>query len=647
MKKISFLICFLISSSTFAKNTFTDLAINNIPDTLKTGAHAVYRFDSTKIDVVDINKTRFTHNYAISILDEKGLDFSRLLESYNKNVQINDIDAILLDATGKEIRSLKNKDVLDYSSYGTSFEFNSDQRYKIFDFQQKTYPYTIIFRVEETIKSLFFLPDWVVRNSTNASVQSAYLELNFQSDNPVRFKEYQLSKNIIKAQNKEENGSEKITWSLTNLSVLAKQPCSQTENFKAPNIQLSPTKFQLFGHDGQITSWKDFGLFIYQLNVDRDNLSEDKNALVKSMIANETTTYGKIQKLYSYMQQSTRYVADEYGISGWQTFEAKDVCRTGYGDCKGLVNYMKALLKAADIKAYTTLVSAGEDDYFKLDRTFPANNFNHVILCVPQQPDTIWIECTSQQHPAGYLGDFTSDRDVLILTENGGELSHTPVYDEDVNTVIRKATMNYEPNNTAEQTISLKNIYYGPMQDETYTYVKTKSTKDITEMVNKRFHFPSYTVKSFTYDFSLSDKHIPSLTESVNAEVQGIINNTQKRTFINMAWMRNPMTDIFQTTPRTLPIVLNESFVVADTIEVQIPANASIESMPTDIETQLPFAFYKIHFNFKDDKITMTRTFKQKKGVFDATLYEAYQKLYRDIESEKSRMNVVILNKAS
>ncbi len=49
----------------------------------------------------------------------------------------------------------------------------------------------------------------------------------------------------------------------------------------------------------------------------------------------------------------------------------------------------------------------------------------------------------------------------------------------------------------------------------------------------------------------------------------------------------------------------------------------------------------------KDDKITMTRTFKQIKGVYEASLYEDYQKLYKDIASEKNKLNVVILNRAS
>jgi len=630
-----------------AKENYESLAVKNIPDSLKTGANAIYRYDNTTINVLDIENVRYVRDYAITILDEKGLGFSQLVEYYSKSASIENIDATLINPEGKEIQSLKQRDIQDRSMYGLSFEFNSDQRLKLFSFQCKVYPYTVVFHVEKKLKSTFLIPTWSARVSTVSSVEYAQLSITHPENLPTRYKEYEMPSNLAKKEIKDSKNTVTNTWQIGNLVAYKEQPNSQAGNFDAPTVALSPSRFRLYDHDGDLNSWQTMGSFFYQLNEGRDELPEDKKALVRSMVADEPTTYGKIQKLYAYMQQSTRYVADEYGISGWQTFEAKDVCKTGYGDCKGLVNYLKALLKAAGITSYTTLVYGGEEDIVRLDRAFPDNNFNHVILCVPQQPDTIWVECTSQLNPAGYLSNFTSDRDVLITTETGGWLAHTPVYDETVNYVNRKAVMNFDPSNSNNQTVRLTNIYSGPRQDGTSNFVKTKSAKEIAEMVNKKFTFPSYTVKTYHYDHQLNEHHIPFLNESVEADVNGIINSTQKRTFINMAWMRNPMDDLYQLSARTLPIVLNESFIVTDSIEIAIPANATIESMPSDIETKLPFASYKIHFDFKADKITMTRTFKQIKGVYEAGLYDAYQKLYKDIASEKNKLNVVILNKAS
>lgn len=638
----------LLALSVQAKEKFPALAFSNIPESLKTGAHAVYRFDSTTIHAGNIDKIKLTRSYAVTILDEKGHQHAWLKEYYNNNIAINDIDAILLDAEGNEIQSLKNRDVRDFSSYGTSSVFNSDQRYKVFDFQHKRYPYTIVFKIDKTLKSAFFLPDWIVHNNTSTSVQSTYFKL--VSDNaaaPVRFKEYQFPEQVNRTQDKDEKGLEHYTWYMAGLAALPEQPSSKVENYSAPNIQLSPTKFRLYGHEGQISSWKDFGLFIYQLNVDRDDLTEDKKQMVRSMVANEQDTYAKVQKLYSFMQQSTRYVADEYGISGWQTFDAKDVCRNGYGDCKGLVNYLKSLLKAADIKAYTTLVFAGEDDYFKLDRDFPANNFNHVILCVPQAQDTLWVECTSQDLPAGYLGTFTENRDVLITTEEGGFITRTPAYKQEHNYAVRIARMDLGAGSGNMQSIKINNRYFGPMQDDMSHFVKNKPAKEVKDMLNSKFVFPTYSIKNFSYKNEVDDKHIPNLLEELELDASGITTSTQKRTFINLAWMRNPMKDIFQVDARTLPIVLNESFAITDSITVAIPESMEIEAMPADKHIKHDFAEYTLHFIKEKQNLFMIRKFVQHEGVYDAKLYKEYQSMFNNIQDEKQDLQLVTLNKAS
>jgi hypothetical protein len=80
---------------------------------------------------------------------------------------------------------------------------------------------------------------------------------------------------------------------------------------------------------------------------------------------------------------------------------------------------MYSLLKAVGIKSYYALIKAGKQDYFLME-DFPSNQFNHAILCVPLQKDTVWLECTSQVQAFGYMGDFTGNRKALIVTEDGG-----------------------------------------------------------------------------------------------------------------------------------------------------------------------------------------------------------------------------------
>ena len=65
-----------------------------------------------------------------------------------------------------------------------------------------------------------------------------------------------------------------------------------------------------------------------------------------------------------------------------------------------------------------------------LEKDFASMQGNHVILNIPvENQEDIWLECTSQKLPFGFIGDFTDDRDVLVITPEGGKIQHTKKYD--------------------------------------------------------------------------------------------------------------------------------------------------------------------------------------------------------------------------
>lgn len=645
MKKIIILLLITASATNiFSKEDNKQYPASTISDKLKQNAHAVIRYDKTEIKVTDFDKVIYKKKYAVTILDEKGKKYAHLVESYNLLLKITDINGRLFDSSGTEIRSLKEKDVADQSTYGTSFVYHSDSRIKSYDFNYAIYPYTVEYEVEEVIKTTFFIPDWETQPNYDCAVEQTEFALTFPSSIPVRYKEYLIPENAEKTSAKDEAGNDVLSWKIKNIYAYNEEPCSKTGNHTAPTIVLAPGQFELLKYKGDMQSWNNIGLFIYKLNEGRDVLPEDKKAVVKSLIEGEQDTYNKVQKLYAYMQQNTRYVANEYGIAGWQTFDAMNVATNGYGDCKGLTNYLKALLKEAGINSYVTLVYAGED-YYKIDEEFPANTFNHVILCVPQPRDTIWVECTSQQLTAGYLGSFTQGRKVLLTSEQGGFLCMTPSYDKSKNFIIRKSIMQLD-NTSRQQKIKIENQYSGLLQDDIEYMLKTQTDNKIREMVNSKFPFPSYNVSAYHYKHTGS--HIlPSISEDADLMVSGIVNGTQKRTFVNMGWMDNPMKEIFQTEARTLPFVLKESFKIVDSVMVHIPEGMEVESLPEAISFKYPFGEYHIKFEKKENDISLIRIYEQNEGVYNVSEYEHYQKMYKTINSGKNNLNVVLLNKAS
>lgn len=80
---------------------------------------------------------------------------------------------------------------------------------------------------------------------------------------------------------------------------------------------------------------------------------------------------------------------------------AKDVDRLGYGDCKALTNYTRALPQVVGVPSYYTIIY-GDRQRRDLHQDFVSMQGNHAILAVPVKDQIYWLECTSQVHPFGF-----------------------------------------------------------------------------------------------------------------------------------------------------------------------------------------------------------------------------------------------------
>lgn len=126
------------------------------------------------------------------------------------------------------------------------------------------------------------------------------------------------------------------------------------------------------------------------------------------------------------MQRNMRYVSIQLGIGGLRPFPASFVDDKKYGDCKALSNYLKSALDAVGVKSNIVIIQGSMTPRDVYD-DFSANYFNHAILNIPQQNDTIWLECTSTTLPFAQLGPWTENRKAMMVTANGGVLVNTPV----------------------------------------------------------------------------------------------------------------------------------------------------------------------------------------------------------------------------
>lgn len=605
-------------------------AASGIPPVLRLNANAVVRLEELTFEIKSTKETIETNHYVITILNENGDQWAGFSEYYDKMRTITSVEGVLYDEYGAQLRKVKKKDLQDLktSSEGT---FVDEGRVKYHNFHHRSYPYTIEYTVEITSRSTLFFPMWAPRSASGISVERSSFSVICPTAYEFRFKSflYNGEPAIVSQKN-----TRTTTWSVVSQPAIAREPFAPLWHELSTVVILGPTEFQVDSYKGNMASWKDFGRFVYSLNTGRDVLPENVKQTVHQIADGLAGTEEKIARLYEYMQKNTRYVGVQLGVGGWQPFDAKYVAANGYGDCKALVNYMHSLLKEAGINSYYTLVRAGKNASY-ITSDFPSQQFNHVILCVPLQKDTVWLECTSQTLPAGYLGDFTSGRFALMVDETGGQLVRTPVYGMKENLQMRRIKAVLEENGTLQLTATTN--YEGLQQDNIHGLINHLSRDKVKEYLHEELDFATYDVKRFEYKEQRTA--VPAIDEALDISVSNYATITGKRLFI----VPNIMTRSYQKpaadSSRRYEIQLGTEYTDVDTVEIQLPDGYEAEAMPADVSLTTPFGTYNSTTKLKGNTIWYYRRMEQSGGRFPATAYPQLVKFYETIyKADRARI---------
>ncbi|MDQ6471533.1 DUF3857 domain-containing protein [Flavobacterium sp. LHD-80] len=406
----------LIALTTYAQKV--NYNITSIPDSLKQNANAVVRLDQMDITIVSQRSMNVKTQRVVTVLNDKGLSHIDAYKHYDKTTSINSIEAIVYDAAGNEIKKIRRKDFRDQSAVSGSTLF-SDSRVVYLNYTPISYPFTIVYTCETETSNTAFIPRWYFLSGYNASVEKCILNVSYPSDLGFKKKEFQFSGYNIK---KTEESATKLSYIAENILAQKSEDLSPSSEDLFPRVMMGLEKFHLEGVDGNATTWEAFGKWYGdKILTGTTTLPEETKAKMKALVGDEKDPIKKAKIIYDYVQKKSRYVNIAIGIGGWKPMLASDVDRLGYGDCKALSNYTKALLQAVDVPSYNTILY-GDSEKANIQSDFVSMQGNHMILAIPNGDNYTFLECTSQDNPFGYQGTFTDDRDVLVVKPEGGQI---------------------------------------------------------------------------------------------------------------------------------------------------------------------------------------------------------------------------------
>jgi hypothetical protein len=593
----------------------------SIPDSLKENSHLVIREFVTELSLQSVNKGSVKIRRVLTILDKEGENQAVLVVPYDKNTSVTINQIVVYDKNGKKIKSVRQSDIIDSPAF-SSFELYSDNRVKFYIPDQGEYPYTVAYVYQLNMSNIISYGNWMPVSGYDMSLQ--YARLTFRRPSEVLTAKKELNISVLR--HTVEKNTTIDDWELRNIPAFEDEPFDVSLQERVPCVYLMPERLIYDKYEGNAATWEEYGKWIYSLYNGRDEIAEPEKEKIRLMLKNVPDTLEKIKTLYKYLQDNTRYVAVTIGLGGFQPFDANTVYRTGYGDCKALSNYMHSLLKVIGVRSYPALVAAGPTK-ITVFRDFPNfQQFNHVILCVPNNSDTIWLECTSQQIPFGFLGDFTDNRDVLLITENGGWFARTTKYNRNANLKTSHSEFNIDPAGTADCLV--KTAYQG-LQYNNISGFLYLSYDEQKKWLYKNSTLPSLQVTDFSVTQVKRALPFAEIRESMRSKNYCSFSGKYMLLPLNHLNGQKPIQKMLK--PRLSDVLINNTFADYDTIVYRIPSSFKVESLPSDIAINSDFGSYSCSVSADKNDLVYVRKFIINEGRYKPGEYSKLYDFYASV----------------
>jgi len=595
----------------------------SVPEEMKKGANVIVHSENITLEIDDLEDAKMKVQRIYTVLNSDGKDALFFADYNTKFMKLDDAEMKVFDQNGKQVSRHKKKDMMTVAVGEGLIEDGYMTFYRV---DPLSYPVTIELNFEKKFKSTLFLPDYDFIHAKESVVQSSYTvkaPLNFK----LRYQPKMCSLEPVITKD-EKNAT--YNWKVSNLQAIQDEYGSTSANNRFPSIKIVGDQFSHFGYKGEMSSWKAFGAWINALFNGLDELPADRQQFFQQMVSSAKSNREKVRLVYQYLQDNFRYVSIQLGIGGLQPFPAKFTDSKKYGDCKGLSNYMKAALKAVGIRSHVAIINAGYNDE-PVDASFPANRFNHVILCVPDK-DSIWLECTSSTAEFDRLGTFTENRNALLITEDGGVLVATPRSQASTNVMTTRSVVNFA----------------GDLSSETETRIDAKG--EYAELFSGLVKTPrdeqKKTLVSYLGYKQPDDFSMTALSEAHGHQTQMKMSvrklhefNTGDQYFFNSRLQKIWPVRVPAADNRKLDYYFHFPFIKTDTTVLKFPQGYTPDVLPSEKKLDNPYASFhsKAWYNEGEKAVYTTTTLVLKKHRIAAADYRQFKAFFDEVMQDDSQ----------
>ncbi len=570
-----------------------------------------------------------TKIFEIKINNRAGEKYTKITIPHSKMKKVSKIVAYIKNKNQNIIKKLKKSEIKNRSDI-SNISFYEDNFVYEFTLKHNIYPYYIYYSYQIQQEEFLFIDYWLPVLDINVPTLSATLNVELPKDYKISF----TNKLIDDFEVVDSELLTDYTWHASYKNVI------EAEKFSAPIISFLPTviivpqkfKYEL---DGSLSNWVTFGDWEYELIQNLSDLPQHEKNRISFLIVGIDDDREKIKKLYHDLQDETRYINITIETGGLRPFPASYVVENKYGDCKALTNYFKSVLEYINIQSYYTSVYAG-GSIIEVNKELPSQQFNHVILCVPVNNDTLWLDCTSKG-AFNKLGTFTQNRDAYIIKKNESHFTKTPSLQS--LDVLETRIIKIHQNQQDDVIARFCNTYKGENYETLLSISNSFNQSEKSKIIQDKFIEKGFEVN----DFSIVESHRDSakIQFLYSANSNNIFNKYGDEILIKLIPFSVPQLE--KPVNRKLPVQFDYPNYKVDSIVYLIPEDYHVSNKLTNMEIVNEFGKYKIEFKLSDNKIRVVKSFLLNSGYYTSAKYESLYNFINEVNNIENKIHIVII----
>jgi hypothetical protein len=584
-----------------------------------------------KTDIVVQDNKLVTTDY-MKVLINKRVEEARFTDIeiiHQKNEKISSIEGWIEDSGGNIIRKLQRKEIVEGATESGE-SFYDDYLTIRFSLRHNEYPYYICYSYTRSDPSFMIISNWSPVLAFAIPTHKATLSLTV----PKGYEFYADTTGVTSGQTLKLANSTCYQWSSSYEKPLKAETYSPPLSELCPKIKITPRFFN-YGVKGSFESWFDYGKWFDDMLTGLDILPDAEIKKANDMVREASCTREKVQILYHYLQDNTRYINVSTKLGGLIPMPAQYVVDNKYGDCKALVNYEKALLESVGIKSYYTVVYAGSPAV-ESDKGIPFPNFNHIILLVPDDKDSIWLDCTSKTHPFNYLGSFTSGRKAFVVNTDKSSFVNTQCPSVIESESVRNFRFKVDALGqiTVDVSFNLRGVDF-----ENFLGVKTDlDEKDQKQLLNKFLAYSNLEAHNYTLESDSRDSK--EISFSTYGQANRFLKTIQNDFALQPASFWLP--DFEAPAKRKLPVKILLPSACRDTVRVEMSNSLAVISLPADVCLENEFGFYRSSTSTNGNIVTLVKEYCILPGEYSKERYTAFYSFISAIKKYEKSCGIVL-----